>query len=175
MINNTLPLKLNKIPLKAAYYIVGFADGEGSFNISFRKRDDYWIGWKITPCFNISQKEKVPLTYVKKYLGCGTIRHRKDGVWIFEVTTKGALINQIIPFFEKYPSISNLKKKALKNMKEIILILDSCNQRPSLDQLNNILKLRNAVVGAKSCRVFSDDFILTRFLEFEKLRAAQKL
>ena len=41
MINNTLPLKLNKIPLKAAYYIVGFADGEGSFNISFRKRDDY--------------------------------------------------------------------------------------------------------------------------------------
>ena len=32
---------LNKIPLKAAYYIVGFADGEGSFNISFRKRDDY--------------------------------------------------------------------------------------------------------------------------------------
>lgn len=58
-------------------------------------------------------------------------------------------------------------------MKEILLILDSCNQRPSLDQLNNILQLRNAVVCAKSCRVFSDDFILTRFLEFEKLRAAQ--
>ncbi len=35
---------LNKIPIEKAYYIVGFADGEGSFNISFRKRDDYLIG-----------------------------------------------------------------------------------------------------------------------------------
>jgi hypothetical protein len=55
-------------------------------------------------------------------------------------------------------------------MKEIIRILDSCNQRPSLDQLNHILQLRNAVAGAKSSRVFNDDEILTRFKEFEKLR-----
>jgi hypothetical protein len=27
-----------------SFYIVGFADGEGSFNISFRKRDDYFLG-----------------------------------------------------------------------------------------------------------------------------------
>ena len=125
--------------------------------------------------FNISQKEKVPLTYIKKHLNCGTIRHRKDDVWVFEVTTKSALINQIIPFFEKYPSISNWKKQALKNMKRIILILDSCNQRPSLSDLNKILELRNEVQGTKpeSSRVFSSEDILTRFKEFEKLRAAQ--
>lgn len=171
--NQTKKWTLNKIPPKAAYYIVGFSDGEGSFNISFRKRNDYFIGWKITPVFNISQKEKVPLSYIKKYLKCGTIRQRKDNVFVFEVTTKSALINQIIPFFEKYPSISNWKKQALKNMKKIILILDSCKQRPNRDELNQILKLRNDVTGTKpeSTRVFTDNDILTRFDEFEKLRS----
>ena len=165
-----------KMPIQAAYYIVGFSDGEGSFNISFRKRDDYWIGWKITPVFNISQKEKVPLTFIKKHLKCGQIRYRKDGVWVFEVTTKSALINQIIPVFKKHPPISNWKKQALKNMKKIIEILHDCKNRPNLDELNKILLLRDAVEGAKpsSSRVFDNAEILNRFLEFKKLRDAKK-
>lgn len=35
--------------LQMSHYTVGFADGEGSFNVSFRQRDDYLIGWKIRP------------------------------------------------------------------------------------------------------------------------------
>ena len=38
-------------------YLTGFADGEGSFNISFRKRRDYRLSWKVSACFNISQRE----------------------------------------------------------------------------------------------------------------------
>ena len=36
---------------------------------------------------------------IKKHLKCGTIRYRKDGVWVFEVDNKTALINTIVPFF----------------------------------------------------------------------------
>lgn len=51
-------MSIKNIPEKNAYYMTGFVDGKGSFNVSFRKRDDFLIGWKITPVFNIRQDEK---------------------------------------------------------------------------------------------------------------------
>lgn len=57
--------RIKQINIKKAWYIVGFADGEGSFNLSWRKRDDYLIGWKVSPVFNISQKEKTILSIIK--------------------------------------------------------------------------------------------------------------
>ena len=92
-------LHVNQINRDTAFYISGFSDGEGSFNVSFRKRDDYLIGWKMSPVFNISQKEKSILALIKKHLGCGTIRFRKDNVWVFEVDNRKALIDKIITFF----------------------------------------------------------------------------
>ena len=93
------------------YYIAGFTDGEGSFNVSFRKRDDFLIGWKITPVFNISQDEQSVLVWIKKILNwqlrCaqrGTIRFRKfeDGVWVVENKYDLQHIPLIIPFFKKF-------------------------------------------------------------------------
>lgn len=65
---------IQNIPEKQGYYISGFVDGEGSFNVSFRKRDDFLIGWKITPVFNISQDEREILAWIKHILKCGTLR-----------------------------------------------------------------------------------------------------
>jgi hypothetical protein len=45
------------VPIELGNYLAGFADGEGSFNVSFRKRNDYRLPWKISLCFNISQSE----------------------------------------------------------------------------------------------------------------------
>ncbi len=36
---------------ETGYYLAGFADGEGSFNVSFRHRQDYKSPWKISLCF----------------------------------------------------------------------------------------------------------------------------
>ena len=44
---------MENIPVNIGHYLAGFADGEGSFNISFRPRNDYKMPWKISPCFNI--------------------------------------------------------------------------------------------------------------------------
>lgn len=93
---------VNQINRDTAFYRSGFSDGEGSFNVDFRKRDDFLIGWKISPVFNISQKEKSITALIKKHLGCGTIRFRKLGVWVFEVDNRTALINTISPFFTRY-------------------------------------------------------------------------
>jgi len=93
------------------WYLAGFADGEGSFNISFRQRNDYKLGWKISLCFNVSQKDKVILALFKRYLGCGRLRRRDDGIWYYEVNNFNAIWEKVIPFFKKYRFLSAKKKR----------------------------------------------------------------
>jgi len=158
---------LNKIDSNKAYYIVGFADGEGSFNVSFRKRDDYLIGWKISPVFNISQKEKAILCIVKKHLGCGSIRFRNDNVWVYEVDNKNMLINRIIPFFSKFKFLSDKKKKDFSRFKKLVCIL-SKNKSKTYNDLVCILKLLEEI-SSKNSRKYTDNEILDRALTFWNL------
>ena len=97
-----MPLDVRKIPPHVGYYLAGFADGEGSFNVVFRPRSDYRMPWKISLCFNVSQRERVILALFKRYLRCGTLRQRDDGVWYYEVNNFNAIVENVIPFFERF-------------------------------------------------------------------------
>jgi len=114
---------LNKIPKDIGFYFSGFVDGEGSFNISLIKRDDYKSKWKVTVAFNISQKDNtIPLLF-REVLNCGTIRYRKDGICYYEVTNIKDIKFMVIPFFEKFPFLSQekiLKFKIFKQISEIV-------------------------------------------------------
>ena len=102
---------IKKIVPKHGYYIAGFADGEGSFNVSIKSRKDYKKKWKLTASFNVSQKERHILAFIKKTLGCGTLRERKDGIVYYEVTNIASLHNVILPFFKRFPILSQKKNK----------------------------------------------------------------
>ncbi len=102
---------MQDMPERIGYYLAGFTDGEGSFNVSFRPRADYTVPWKVSLCFNISQKDRVILALFKRYLGCGTIRGRPDGVWYYEVNNLRAVLETVIPFFKKYRFLSAKKKR----------------------------------------------------------------
>src|SRR3989338_6620385 len=91
------------VPARHGYYIAGFTDGEGSFNVSLKHRKDYAGKWKLTASFNVSQKDRVILAFLKKVIGCGTLRERMDGVVYYEVTNPSALQESVIPFFELFP------------------------------------------------------------------------
>lgn len=108
---------------EVGYYLAGFADGEGSFNVVFRPRKDYRIPWKISLCFNISQKDKVILTLFKRYLGCGSLRPRPDGVWYYEVNNFDIIWEKIIPFFKKYGFLSAKKKRDFSKFCQIAEII----------------------------------------------------
>lgn len=99
------------VPLEYGHYIAGFTDGEGSFNVSLVKRIDYEGKWKITASFNISQKDRVILSWIKSVMGCGTLRERKDGVVYYEVTNIASLKERVIPFFKKFGFRSANKKR----------------------------------------------------------------
>jgi hypothetical protein len=104
-------LQFSDVPDSIGFYIAGFVDGEGSFNLTFRRRKDYRMPWKISLCLNVSQKDQVILALIKKHLGCGTIRFKGDGVWMFEVNNLAAIRDHVIPFFKRFGFLSAKKKR----------------------------------------------------------------
>lgn len=113
-------------------YISGFVDGEGSFNVSLKKRNDYKNTWKVTASFNISQKERYILAKIKNTLKCGSLRERKDGVIYYEVTSVNSLYDNIIPFFQKFKFLSLKKQKNFEIFKKIVGLIKKgqhCNEK----------------------------------------------
>ena len=150
-----------KISSNIGFYLAGFADGEGSFNVSFRKRKDYKIPWKISLCFNVSQKDKVILALFKKHLECGTLRDRSDGVWYYEVNNQKSIVNNVIPFFKEYVFLSSKKKRDFSKFILISNLIES-GEHLEKDGIIQILKIRkNMNDGGK--RKYSEEEILSYF------------
>ena len=151
-------INIKAITPDIGYYLAGFTDGEGSFNVSFRKRDDYKIPWKISLCFNVSQKDQVILALFKKHLKCGTMRQRKDGIWYYEVNNFNSIRDNIIPFFKKFNFLSSKKKNDFSKFRKIAKMYEN-KEHLTEDGIKEILKLRNQMNdGGK--RKFSDQEIL---------------
>lgn len=139
---------LKNINLKDGYYIAGFTDGEGSFNVSLKKRNDYVGEWKITASFNISQKDRVILSWIKKILGCGTLREREDGVVYYEVTNVSSLKERVIPFFVKFNFISSNKKTNFSIFKQIVEIMSN-GEHLEKEGFEKIIQLRETLNKGK--------------------------
>lgn len=153
------------VPYQIGYYIAGFVDGEGSFNFSFRRRGDYKSGWKVSACFNVSNKDTVVLKLMRECLQCGTLRSRPDGVWYYEVNTMPDLIEYVVPFFREFPFLSDKKKNDFLRFCEILEILQGDSPR-SEESIKTIMHLRNQMnYGGK--RKFSDEEILAELITEE--------
>jgi hypothetical protein len=152
-----------KVPPHIGHYLAGFADGEGSLNVSFRKRKDYAMPWKVSLCFNVSQKDRVILALFKRHLKCGTLRSRPDGIWYFEVNNFHAITEHVIPFFDRFRFLSAKKKHDFSRFKTLAnLIRDGRHLNEA--GINTILELRRDMNGG-GCgrRKYSDEEILAVF------------
>jgi len=151
-------LNIKNIPPHIGNYLAGFTDGEGSFNVSFRPRLDFRIPWKVSACFNISQKDKVILALVKHHLKCGTLRGRPDGVWYYEVNNLTSIVENVIPFFERFGFLSAKKKRDFQTFKHIVALIRS-DDHLTTEGIEKILMLRNQMNdGGK--RKYLDEEIL---------------
>jgi hypothetical protein len=148
-----------QVPSDLGNYLAGFADGEGSFHVSFRKRKDYRIPWKISLSFNVSQKDPVILSLFKKHLKCGSLRERKDdGVWYYEVTNFTAIQKNVIPFFQRFAFLSAKKKRDFSKFQQIAKLIEK-KDHLTLEGIKEILKIRKEMNdGGK--RKYSDEEIL---------------
>lgn len=159
--NATVEANFDDVPVHLGWYIAGFVDGEGSFNVSFRPRNDYRNPWKVSLCFNVSQKDKVILAVLKRYIKCGTLRSRPDGVWYYEVNNFNAICSNVIPFFNRFGFFSAKKKR---DFAKFILManLIKNNEHLNQDGIQKILTIRSDMNdGGK--RRYQDRDILIRF------------
>lgn len=154
-------LNVKKIPPHIGYYLAGFADGEGSFNVSFRPRNDRNQPWKVSLCFNVSQKDRVILALFKRHLQCGTLRSRPDGVWYYEVNNLEAILTHVIPFFERFGFLSATKKRDFSKFKKIAKLMQE-GRHLTEEGIREILRIRKQMNDG-SKRRYSDAEILARF------------
>jgi hypothetical protein len=154
-------LNVREIPPEVGYYLAGFTDGEGSFNVSFRPRDDYRAPWKVSLCFNISQRDPVILAQCKRHLRCGTMRQRHDGVWYYEVNNLNSIIENVIPFFERFGFLSAKKKRDFSKFKQLARLISE-GRHLRREGVEEVLRIRRDMNdGGK--RRYSDEEILGRF------------
>jgi len=156
-------LDISRIPQRIGHYLAGFTDGEGSFNVSFRKRDDYAMPWKVSLCFNVSQRDKVVLTLFKRHLKCGTLRQRQDGVWYYEVNNFAAITENVIPFFDRFGFLSAKKQRDFAKFKQIARLVAE-GRHLTRNGVDEILRIRRDMNdGGAKRRKYSDDSIVELF------------
>ena len=154
-------LDVRGVPPNIGFYLAGFADGEGSFNVSFRPRNDYKLPWKVSLCFNISQRDPVILAQFKRHLHCGTMRQRRDGVWYYEVNNLVPILENVIPFFERFGFLSAKKKRDFAKFKQLADLIRE-GRHLTREGVEQVLEIRREMNdGGK--RRYSDEEILGRF------------
>src|SRR5260221_12466853 len=154
-------LAVSQVPESIGYYFAGFVDGEGSFNLSFRKRKDYKQPWKVSLCLNVSQKDQVILALLKHHLQCGTIRYKSDDVWFFEVNNLTAIHENVIPFFDRFGFLSAKKKRDFAIFKQMAALMAG-KAHLNKEGIVELLKLRREMNdGGK--RRYTEDEILAIF------------
>lgn len=154
---------IENIPPDVGWYLSGFTDGEGSFNISLVNRNrDYKSGWKVVASFNISQKDPSTPYLFQKVLGCGTIRYRKDGICYFEVTNAKDWDNRVRPFFERFPMRSH-KQETFKRVSAVVRLLLS-RKHLMRKGMEEILALRDSIIVGRK-RKYSTQQVLNSFRE----------
>src|SRR5215210_4525668 len=166
-----MDVRIKKVPPKIGYYLAGFADGEGSFNVSFRPRKDYPVPWKVSLSFNVSQKDRVILALFKRHLGCGTLRGRPDGVWYYEVTNFNAIAENVIPFFERFSFLSAKKKRDFGKFKQIVALVSE-GEHLKADGIRKILKIREGMNDGGKRRHSHVDILATLTESSETIRQA---
>ncbi len=155
-----MPLNTKAVPAHIGYYLAGFTDGEGSFNLNFRKRDDYQQPWKVSLCFNVSQRDKVVLALFKKHLRCGTMRMREDGVWYYEVNNFSAIVENVIPFFDRFGFLSSKKKRDFAKFKQIAVLMRN-GEHLTEAGIQRLLRIREDMNdGGAGRRKYTDDEIM---------------
>jgi len=143
---------LENIPSDVGYYISGFVDGEGSFNISVRKHPGYRLGWKTSLAFNVSQKGALSLELLRRTFKCGYVRKRWDGLHYFEVVELEKIIAKVIPFFDKF-QLRSEKIKDFRIFKEAAKLMEK-GEHLTKTGIIRILKLREPMnYGGKNRRL----------------------
>jgi hypothetical protein len=121
-------MEFSKLPKKGKYmkyYLLGFSDAEGCFNISLKKQKTARFGWVLDPVFHVTQHEsnRTVLEAFKKALNCGRIIKKpgQEKTLQFMVDNRRQLVENVLPFFDKLV----VKERDYRIFREIVMALEN--------------------------------------------------
>ena len=157
-------LSINKTPRDIGYYLAGFVDGEGSFYSIIRKRNDFSLGVRFSLGFHVSNRDHVILSLLKKHIGCGSIRERNDGCFLYQVDSFESIQTNVIPFFKKFGFLSSKKKNEFSVFKEMVNL--KRKGITTIVDVEQFLTLRNKLGQNRNSRfTYSDEYLLKEIRE----------
>jgi hypothetical protein len=132
-INKKLKMKINArrpqiasnvAPLNP-WYIAGFTDGEGSWGVTISKNLRE-TGYTVLPKFTIGLHacDIALLERIAAQFGVGGIYVGSNNLVRWQVSSVRDLVNVIIPFFEKYPLVSQ-KRADFELFKQIVELINN--------------------------------------------------
>ena len=158
---------------RLSYYISGYVDGEGSFHVAIQKVPHVKFGYQLLPEFHVSQSKDRPqvLKLIKKLWQCGYIKDNfrgKDNNLVYVVRNRDDLLNKVIPFFRKYPMLSEKQK----DFKVFATIVEAMQIKKHFDKINfiKLLSLALAMNGKGKYRKLRLTDILKNLESSETIR-----
>jgi len=162
---------LCRIPRDLGNWVSGFVDGEGSFNVPFRREHDRGLPWRVSLSFNVSQIGPSLPSLLRCVFGTGTVRGRGDGVFYFEITKPQALEDRVFPFFECFP-LRGKKAEDLEIFQRITHLVQS-GFHLSAAGIMELLRLRGPMNGGGKRR-YRDDEIIESLRNWESSEAIRR-
>ena len=103
-------------------WVAGFTDGEGTFYVGINRQPEMTAGFQVLPEFRIVQHERdfKLLHALKKFFGCGVVRRNHGNRFELRIRKIEHLATIVIPFFQKYPLLTQ-KKFDFLSFRKIIL------------------------------------------------------
>lgn len=155
---------INKVPRDIGYYLVGFVDSAGTFCCVVRPKKDHKLGWQFALLFYVINRDIIILSQLKKHLGCGIIRERKDGCYVFQVGSTQLLKTHVVPFFKKFQFRSATKKAEFHIFQKLVDLKESpINTK---EKALEFLAFRQKLDGNRKKTghfIYTDQYILDHF------------
>ena len=145
------------------YYLAGFIDGEGSFNVSFKPHPSMKLGWVADPAFQVYQhKDNVGiLQLISEVLHCGYIRPKSptSDVMVLTVDNRRTLQEKIVPFFSKYQLLSN-KRADFEKFKKVLSLMEQ-KAHLSYEGFVKVIDIAMSMNAQGKQRKYSKEMILS--------------
>jgi hypothetical protein len=130
-------------------YIAGYVDGEGCFSVAVQRNPTCRVGFQLLPEFHVSQNgdRAEVLELIRQRFGCGYIKpnSRRDRALVYVVRERRALLESVIPFFERVPLLSS-KRLDFEKFAEIVRNMDR-GQHLSVGGFTVLLEVATSMNG----------------------------
>lgn len=141
ILNKNKFMKPNKTPFNFEEWLVGFTDGDGTFNIYINKKNNKLI---FTYKIALSSNNLQLLNYIKSELKCGDVGlETNKHIAYFRIRDRVHLLQKVIPIFDKYPLLTSKQFNYLKFKKALLLSFDYSEK---IDKIKQITEIKNEIV-----------------------------